>query len=567
VVQPLVLADDLAILPEPFFDRHDQRRVTVPFLFGARPSAATLQPAAVVASWLGELARWRGARMPVSFDAPSPGHAIAFAANDDRPAMLAGLAPAAGPELRLMTNPADKRSKLLVIAGRDARDLAIAARALVTSARAMSGPRVQVAAIDDKGPLAPYEAPAWVASDKPARLGDLVESPQQLEASGPAAHLEPVRVDLRIPPDLAAWRGPGVPMSIKLQYTPTPCTTDAYLDVAVDDALVETLPLRVANEPIIETKEAFIPYYRLHSRMELGFGLRFLVKDEGTCRDAATTNARAVVLPESTVDFSGFPHYVRMPNLAHFASIGFPFTRRADLSETVVVLPPKPSPADVETMLAMMARMGEATGTPATRVRVATSDDAAALEGADLLVIGAAPQQALVARWGERMPVTMSGAVRSVSHSAARLDGVFDWLGMAAPPDTTVATRVKFDGPGPSAAIYGFESPVTPGRSVVAVTALAPEQLVRVVDALDDGNMRRAVKGSAAFVLPGRVESVIVGPTYHSGSFPPWTGAGYWISLHPEFAGVGLTAILVALGYAAYVAKNRISAWRARRRR
>ena len=74
-------------------------------------------------------------------------------------------------------------------------------------------------------------------------------------------------------------------------------------------------------------------------------------------------------------------------------------------------------------------------------------------------------------------------------------------------------------------------------------------------------------KGSAAFFLPGRVESVIVGPTYYVGSLPPWTGAGYWISLHPEIAGISITLILAALGYAAYVAKNRVSAWRSRRRR
>ncbi|HEX3062139.1 MAG TPA: cellulose biosynthesis cyclic di-GMP-binding regulatory protein BcsB, partial [Usitatibacter sp.] len=51
-LQPLALADDLAILPEPFFDAHDQRRLVVPFAFGAKPSQATLRAAADVASWL-----------------------------------------------------------------------------------------------------------------------------------------------------------------------------------------------------------------------------------------------------------------------------------------------------------------------------------------------------------------------------------------------------------------------------------------------------------------------------------------------------------------------------------
>ena len=105
-LQPLVLADDLSILPEPFFDSHDQRRVVVPFAFAAKPSNTTLRAASVVASWLGQHARWRGVRTPVSLDATTEGHSIAFAANNERPAFLASLPPATGPAIRFMTNPA-----------------------------------------------------------------------------------------------------------------------------------------------------------------------------------------------------------------------------------------------------------------------------------------------------------------------------------------------------------------------------------------------------------------------------------------------------------------------------
>lgn len=565
-LQQLTLADDLAILPEPFFDSHDQRRVVVPFAFGARPSNETLRAAAVVASWLGQHARWRGVRTPVGFGAPASGHSIAFAANDDRPAFLASLPQATGPALRLMAHPGDARKKLLVLMGRDGADLKVAADALA-SGLPMTGAAVQVKTVDDKGPLPPYEAPAWAPLDRPVKLGELIDWPQQLEATGRPPQLDQVRVDVRVPPDLATWRGPGVPMTLKLQYTPPACAVDAYVEVSVNGQLIESQPLKLASQPIVETKEAFIPYYRLRSRNELGFSFRFPVRDEPACNDPRAPPIKAIVLPESTIDFSGFPHYVRMPNLAHFASIGFPFTRRADLSETVVVLPDAPRPADVEAMLALMARMGEATGRAATRVRVARAGETAALEGADLLVIGSMLQQPLLSRWSERMPIAFNGMVRRVSRSSARTDEVFDWLGLAAPVDTSVATQISFEGTGPSAALYAFESPVSPGRSVVAVTALAPEQLMRVIDALDDRDMGRAVKGSAAFVLRNRVESVRVGETYHVGRMPPWTGLGYWLSQRPELVGGALTAMLAALGYGAYLLRSRFVAWRARRQR
>jgi len=563
-LQPLLLADDLAVLPEPFFDAHDQRRVVVPFAFGAKPSNATLRAAAAVASWLGQLARWRGVRTPASFDAPTAGHSIAFVANDERPAFLASLPPATGPALQLMTHPGDNRSKLLLVLGRNGEDLKIAADALVSGAP-LSGPGMQVKRVEDK-PLAPYEAPAWAAVDHPVKLGDLIDWPQQLEASGRPPALDPVRVDMRVPPDLAAWRGPGIPLTLKVQYTPPGCAVDAYLEVAINDQLVQSVSLRFAHEAIVDTKELFIPYYRVKSRNELAFAFRFPVKDEPQCRDPKAPPIKAVVLPESTIDFTGIPHYVRMPNLAHFASIGFPFTRRADLAETVVVLPEQAGPADMEAMLGIMARMGEATGRAATRVRIAAPKDAAALEDADLLVIGASPQQELLARWSERMPISFSGMQKTSGVSLVRLDAVFDWLGLGPPPDTAVASQVDFEGTGPAAALYAFESPVTKGRSVVVATALVPEQLARVVEALDDRDGRRAMKGSAAFILGDKVQSVLVGPTYAVGHMPFYTGWGYWLSQRPELVGIGGTGILVLLGFAAYVIRNRFVAWRKGRR-
>jgi hypothetical protein len=209
--------------------------------------------------------------------------------------------------------------------------------------------------------------------------------------------------------------------------------------------------------------------------------------------------------------------------------------------------------------------MGEATGRAATRVRIAGPKDAAALENADLLVVGAPPQQSLLARWSEQMPITFSGITRATV-STARLDAVYDWLGLAPPPDTAVSTQVNFQGTGPAAALYAFESPITSGRSVIVVTALVPDQLERVVEALDDRDMRRAIKGSAAFILNDRVQSVLVGPTYIVGHMPFYTGWGYWLSERPEIVGIAATVVLMLLGFMAFMIRNRFVAWRKRRR-
>ena len=61
---PLRLADDLSLLPVPFFDARDSRTLELPFVFAGQPANATLEAAGIVSSWFGALAGYLGARFP-----------------------------------------------------------------------------------------------------------------------------------------------------------------------------------------------------------------------------------------------------------------------------------------------------------------------------------------------------------------------------------------------------------------------------------------------------------------------------------------------------------------------
>src|SRR4029077_16873618 len=113
----------------------------------------------------------------------------------------------AGPELRIITNPADGRSKLLLVLGRDGNDLKVAADALALGGAAMAGATMQVKQVDEKAPRAAYDAPGLVKLDRAMKLGELIDWPQQLQAAGRPPGLDPIHVDLRVPPDPATWRG------------------------------------------------------------------------------------------------------------------------------------------------------------------------------------------------------------------------------------------------------------------------------------------------------------------------------------------------------------------------
>ncbi|MHB9118817.1 MAG: cellulose biosynthesis cyclic di-GMP-binding regulatory protein BcsB [Burkholderiales bacterium] len=557
--RPLALKSDLAMLPEPFFDKRDLHRLTLPFVFAASPTRPTLNAAGVASSWFGELAGWRGARFPTYLDQLPRGHAVVFATNTERPSFLEKHPKVEAPTLEVVTNPADGYSKLLLVLGRDGKDLKAAAQALALGSDALSGPSALIREVKEETPRQPYDAPNWVRLDRPMKFGELVASPQELQVFGHQPNL--IRVNLRIPPDLFTWRSRGVPVDLKYKYSPPIRSSESRLTMSINDELLQAFNLRASGQggessrvrlPLLDdillgdSKEVLLPAFKLGTRNQLQFSFAFTYFKEGNCRGTQVENVRAIVDANSTVDFSGFPHYAKMPNLNYFATAGYPFTRYADLSQTVVVLPDKPTSYDIETMLTLLGRMGESTGYPAIRVKLAGAGEDALFKDADLLVIGTSPQQALFQRWREKLPASLSATAQRVSQPVRGASLLYEWFGFGTTPDPSISTREKIESSGSLAALMGFESPVTDGRSVVAVTATAPQQLLVALDALDDSGQIRNIAGSVVFIHPQKVESHLVGKTYSVGHLPIWTAIWFPLSEHPVLlAFLSILSVLV----------------------
>jgi hypothetical protein len=234
-----------------------------------------------------------------------------------------------------------------------------------------------------------------------------------------------------------------------------------------------------------------------------------------------------------------------LPNLGSFASAGFPFTKFADLSQTVVVLPPAPTATDVSVFLTLLGRMGESTGYPALQFRLADAEDDAALRDADLLVIGSAPHQRLLSRWQAHLPAVIAVDQLRLNLPASQASFAYDWLGFDSKPDPMVGAHTEFAQGGALGALLGLEHPLSPKRSVVVLTALASEQMLEVLDALEDAGKVRAMNGSVVLVHSNKVSSLLVGSTYTVGSIPLWTSVWYPISRYPLL--VALLALIVAV--------------------
>ena len=91
-----------------------------------------------------------------------------------------------------------------------------------------------------------------------------------------------------------------------------------------------------------------------------------LASAKGKCRPICALEYSGRLQSISATQFTTRP----LPDIASFATVGYPYTRKADLSETVIVVPQSLAEDEASAYLNVMALMGEATGDPATRVSV-----------------------------------------------------------------------------------------------------------------------------------------------------------------------------------------------------
>ncbi len=577
---PLVLRNDLALLPVPFYDKRDTRRLELPFVFPQRPDLATLRSAGIVASWFGAQAGYRGASFGVAIgDVPATGNAVLFATAATLPAELAatqaGLTEIAGPTLAMITNPRDATGKLLLVLGRNDNDLQQAATAL-SLGTPFNGPVARIGELKPAQPRKPYDAPNWISGDKPVRFGDLVAQTSQLNVSG--YHPDLIRVGLQLPPDLFVWQRDGIPVNLRYRYTVPETQNKSALNVSINDAFVTTLPLNghayAESLPLrwwhelspkgampVEQK-LLLPTGPFSANSQLRFHFFFDRPQAEACKNTFPDVSGAIDA-DSSVDLRSFHHYMAMPNLAAFGNAGFPFTRLADLSESTVVVPDEIGDQDMANLLTLLGRLGASTGYPALRVTLIHAAEVDKHADSDLLVFGSLRSQPLFQRWSAALPIGDGASGRRFAMSDWVLDKLPGFLSFDARRTdlpTTAEVAVK---PAPGdVVLMGFQSPLKAGRSVVALLAEDPASVEDFFDAWLEPATLKDFQGSVVLLQKGKVRSLAGNQTYYVGHLPLPTWARWYFSQHPLLLGLAVVLLSVLLALAARVVLRRHSAAR-----
>lgn len=564
--QPLAMQDDLANFPLPFFDPRDTARLELPVVFGAAPTLAQQRAGAVMASYFGSLAGWwRQARFPTSFgQLPAQGHAVVLAVNGKFPPVIANHAPVKGPVVELMALPEDPQRKLLLVLGRDDDDLQKAVAAMAAGNALFRGSQVSIDEVKPLAPRKPYDAPNWVRTDRAVRLAELLDYPQQLHANGVSP--QPITVNLNLPPDLFIWRNQGIPLNLRYRYTPPFGSDESRLGVAINDQFISSFPLVRRNGkqgleeirlPVLagdagaDDGRLLIPSLKLGDRNQLRFDFNFASVMGSAQRDHCQTvlppNLQAAIEEDSTIDFSGFHHYMGLPDLSAFALSGFPFSRMADLSETVVLVPATASESQVSLLLNLVGGLGVQTGYPAYGLRLSDDWKQASAMDADLLMLGALPAEL---RGSDQLSLLIDDQrTRLLNGQSPSPQLAMEQARRGSRAGDPAVTQVAVTAEAPFAAIIGLQSPHHAQRSIVSLAASNAADYSLLDDALSDTGKRQAIAGSVAILRSSGIHSQFVGDHYYVGALPWWLLLWYHLADHPALLAVLATVVVLMVAF------------------
>ncbi len=575
-LERLPVTRDLARLPEPFFDPRLLREpLVLPIVLPDAASNEALRSAAIVTSWFAVQADYRGASFPVATVIPPRGNAIVVTTGVDAiPGLV--LPRLEGPTLAVVQNPSDPLGLLLVIAGRNGEEAVTAATALGVGREALTG---ELVTIQDQAipPRVAYDAPRWVRTDRPLRFGEIMD-PSELQAFGYVPG--PIAVPFRTAPDLYTSRERALSSLVRFRAPPGPIMDVAVsrLDVAINDIYLRSLPLRAADltwplswvqrqfvSSEVDEAQIALPSYMLYGQNELQLRFDMRPLHRGDCI-AVPGDIRASVDPDSTIDLTGAYRFATLPNLAYFVSSGFPFTKFADLSETAVVLPERPSQQELESFLTMMGRIAALVGYPPVNMRVIRPGALQENADKDLIVIGTLSRQpALQTLLRDAGPLQADGNRLTVRLN----DGMGDFRNLFGGERRGELERVsaQLAAPGEAlGALIGFESPLKSGRSVVALTGSSPAGLESMVIALRDPEQVPRVQGDLALLSGGRVSAFRVASTYQVGTLPPWLWPEFYLGNNPWFLLGVLLVVLILVPAPLYWILRRRAAQRLRER-
>ncbi len=568
--QQLNIGSDLSHFPRPFFDTMQMTPASISIAFPEKFTPDEVSAAALIASWMGIQADYRGVSFDVQTNSLPEKNGILIGAPGD---IIAGvqLPQSNGPLLQIIDNPGNPVYKLLLVVGKDDNQLRAAAWRLT---RGQFKPQTASLAVKPEAiPVSkPYDAPRWITTDRPVRLSELIRKDQSMTVTG--IWHDVLRVAFRAAPDLFLWDGDTIPMRISYRF-PSENWIDedkSYLNLTFNNTFLHNLP--VNKQGILESlwhklggdarqERADIPLepYMIYGDNQLSLYFNITPKASAPCGVLLNNNIKSRIDEDSWIDLSHTRHFAQLPNLSYFVGASFPFTRLADYSQTALLLPAHPGDAQIATLLDLAARSGNATGTALNNNRVLFGlpeggANKAWLDSRDILAVSTLGEEAFNRAVLADSPFVTSDHTLGV-REPSRWQKIKRWVegnwnlnGLEA--DRYFSSNEAWRG------FVSYRSPWNDQRVVVMAIGSNDDQLSRLHTDLMSAKINAAIRGDAAVITDENgVRSFRVGPQFPSGQLPWYMRIIWYANQHSAMLAILGVILSMLVGLALYSALKR----------
>lgn len=519
----LPIANDIALLPLPFFDPRVEEPITIQVALLGERTLEMFRAAGLVAAYFG-LQGGSRLRFAVFFNELPDGHTVVLASGESE--LIRGFITSEGGTVRLVDHPnsTDNTAKLFVIAAEGSDELFAVAKQFAAGKIARGG-----VLPGNRNEYKPYEAPRWVKNGEAVRLDDLTNG-TDLILEGTSRTTQ--AVSFRLAPDLFAELNQSIPLIVNYRINLPPGAPPPELMVELNHRIIGKLAVPKPSQRHKQQRTSFdIHPSQLSGYNELRVHADFSPDGKG-CRLSGSDLPSVTIEGSTILHTEKLHHFSILPDVKLFVYDGFPFTRFADLRETAILLAPQPRPAELSLLFSALAHVSAVTGELPRRAVFTNSSSTYEELGRDrdLLIVASSPSHPWLQNHTKRLPFayTGSGLIPRRPWSPGVL---LNYLtGAAAFAQLSRAYRFT-ENVLPVLGIAGMGSPWTSGRSTIILLATENNQIPALVDAM--GYAEASLAGGDLLLAGAtRRGAFVLGPRTISGELPLWRKGRWFLATH-----------------------------------
>ncbi|MEN8198914.1 MAG: cellulose biosynthesis cyclic di-GMP-binding regulatory protein BcsB [Thermodesulfobacteriota bacterium] len=247
----------------------------------------------------------------------------------------------------------------------------------------------------------------------------------------------------------------------------------------------------------------------------------------GKCEMTQTENLALTLFESSSIELPNLMHWVKLPQLSYLFNDGYPLTAQLDFGESVLMLPGGDR-ASLAAALNVIAGISQKTGVLPYRLSVAGD----AFKGEDKNILAVGPRgdlpEAIVnaSPLSKTISLPINGRLPGTLHETSWQERFTQWIfgemedtDPIVPDIAILGTDIKI--PARHAALCAFESPFSPGQSVIVFTAESGDDLLQASILLQESEVSHQSRDSFTLIaFQGQkpvVQAAALSPSYSVG--------------------------------------------------